>query len=171
MASMNLLVANSAVAKARRRQVMKSRRHYAGNPRGLAGQRGQICVAFEADKTHFLADQHLRVRGTVRFMAALAAFLAHRRMLESEWPSFIAVALETTLFVSARHPHQARFETAVRIMAIHTAHSAFGNAVLKGLGEFRFHIHMAAFAKRVDFSGFADHKGSPVYGMAGRAGD
>ena len=170
MASVNLLVTDGAVAVARRRQVVESRGHYAGHSRRLTRQCGQIGVALEADEAHFLTDQHFRVLGTVRFMAALAALFAHGGMLEGKGSALVAVALETAWLIGARHLHQAGLETTVRVMAVHTTHGALGNAMRERLGECRLDVDVAAFAKCVDVGPPARYKmcairGS-VYGMA-----
>ena len=112
-------------------------------------------MAFEAYQPHFLADQHLRIRGTMRHMAALAAFLPHRRVLEGEGPAFIAMALEATGLIGARHPHEAGSEAAVRVVAIDAGHRIFRNPVLERLGKRRFHIDVTALAECVDLGEFA----------------
>jgi len=170
MASMNLLMTDGAVAEAGRRQIVERRRHYACHLCGLTGQRGQTGVALKADEAHFLTDQHLRVLGTVRFMAALAALFAHGGMLEGKGSALVAVALETAWLIGARHLHQAGFEAAVRVVAVHAAHGALGNAMRERLGECRLDVDVAAFAKCVDVGPPARYKmcairGS-VYGMA-----
>jgi hypothetical protein len=92
-------------------------------------------MALETDLTNILANQHLRVLRSVGFVAALAAFFADRRMLESERTAFVAMALVAAGFIGAHHLHHPGFETAVGIMAIHTAHGAFRDTMFKWLGE------------------------------------
>ena len=111
-------------------------------------------MAFEAYQPYFLADQHLRVRRPVRHMAALAAFLPDRSVLEGEWPAFIAMALEAARLIGARHAHEAGLEAAVRIVAIDAGHRVFGNPVFERFGKRRFHIDMATLALSVDFGRF-----------------
>ena len=157
MAAVNLLVADGAVPVAGRSEIVKCRRNYARDYSGCVGHR-QVRVAFEANQPHFLPDQHLRIRGAVRHVATLAAFLAHGGMLERERPAFVAVTVETARFVGVGHPHQAGFEAAVRIVAVNARHRIFRNPVLEGFGERRFHVDMAALTEGVHLRRFAYHQ-------------
>lgn len=158
MAAVYLLVTDGAIAEAGRTQIMERRRHNAHHDGSLPGQSGKVGVAFETHEAHFLTDQHLRVRRTVRHVAALAAFLPHRSVLEGERAAFVAMAFETARLIGARQLHEARFEAAVRIVSIHAGHGIFGNAVFEGLGKRRFYIDVAALALCIYVGEFAGHE-------------
>jgi len=173
VAAVNLLVTDGAIAKARRSQVMEGGRH--NSRHDSAGIRDrQVGMAFETDEAHFLPDQHLRVRGTVRQVATLAAFFPDRSVLEGEGSAFVAMTLEAARLIGARHPHEAGFEAAVRIVAIDAGHRIFRHPMFERLGKRRFHINVAALAEGVDFRGFAHDESFGtvrVNRMARRAGD
>ena len=65
-------------------------------------------------------------------MTGLAAFKAHRGMLEGERAALVAVAIETSRLVGRETLQHRRPDAAVRIVAIHAAHGAFGKLVMKG---------------------------------------
>ena len=99
----------------------------------------------------------LRVHGAVRIVTGLAAFDAHRRMLEYERSALIDVALEAGLLVRDRLVHHARAlshapggrRSAVRIVAVGALHEAFIHAVLGGHVELRADGGMAGVAHLV----------------------
>src|ERR1700680_5317730 len=101
----------------------------------------------------------------MRHVAALAAFLTHRSMLESERTALVAVTVEAAGFIGVRHAHQAGFEAAVRIVAIHALHGILGNPVFERLRERRFHIDVAALALGIDLRRFARHQSLRPAGM------
>ena len=107
-------------------------------------------------------------------MATLATFLAHGSMLEGERSALVAMALEAAGLVCVRHPLQAGFEAAVRIMAVGAGHRIFGNPVFEGLRKGRFDVDVAALALGVDVGRFAVDQSARtmrVDRVARRAGD
>ncbi len=157
MASVNFLVADGAVAEARGCQIMECRRRHSSHDSAGIRHR-KIGVTFQAHEPHFLANEHLWICRPMWHMAALAAFFAHRRMLESEGSALITVALETARLVGTGHPEQARLQAAVWIVAIDARHGIFGNAMFERLRERGFHIDMAAFALGIDRGGLTGNR-------------
>ena len=97
----------------------------------FTGDRGEIRVALQADKSDIGARQHSRIGRAVRLMTRLAAFKAHRGMLEGERAALIAVAFEATRLVGGEALQHCRADAAVRIVAVHAGHVAFGKLVMK----------------------------------------
>ena len=83
-------------------------------------------------------------------MARRAAFKAHRRVLESERPALVAVAVEASRLVRGEDLRHRRPDAAVRIVAIDAAHRAFRQLVVIGPLELRPHVEVAARAQLVD---------------------
>src|SRR5580692_6106649 len=107
---------------------MKRGWHHASN---LHRHRWQIRVALQADKSDVGARQHSGIGGAVRLMTRLAAFKAHRSVLEGERAALIAVAFEATRLVGGEALQHYWTNTAVRIVAVHAGHVAFGKLVMK----------------------------------------
>jgi hypothetical protein len=56
-------------------------------------------VTLQADKTDIGARQHPRIRRAMRLVTRLAAFKAHRSMLERERTALVAMAFEASRLV------------------------------------------------------------------------
>ena len=109
-----------------------------------------IGVAFQAGKPYFLARQHARIRRTMRLVARRAALEPHRRVLENKRPALVAVAPETTRFVSGDCLDRPRQLRAVRVVAVDARHRPFGQLVLVRPLEARPDCGMALRALGVD---------------------
>jgi len=137
MAAVNFLVADGAVLKHRRTQIVKRRRYDARNFRW---RRGENRVTLQADKTNIGAYQHPLIRRAMRLVTRLAAFKAHRSMFERERSALIAMARETSRVVGREALEHRRPDAAVGIVAVHAAHGAFGKFVMKRPLELRPNI-------------------------------
>lgn len=173
MASVNLLVADRAVLKARRTQIVERWRHHSDNRARIVYAR-QIRVAFQANQADLLPNQHARVGRTMRLMTGAATLKPHGRVFKRKGPAFIPVAVEASRVVGAERLQHGRADTAVRIVTIDTGHGAFGQFVMIRLLELRPHIQVATRALLVDRGSLADHQVmSPIRMnlMTGRAGN
>jgi len=75
---------------------MKRRRYYADDLRGADRLLWQIGMTFQANETDFGSRQHLRICGTMRFMAGLAAFGSHGGVFKRERTTQIGMTFEAT---------------------------------------------------------------------------
>jgi len=128
MAAVNFLMANGAVLKYGRSQIVKRRRHDA---RDLDRRRRKVGMALQTDEADVGADQHPGISRAMRFVTGLAAFKAHRRMFERKWTPFVTVAAKTARLVGGEGLLHGGPDAAMRIVAIHTAHGAFREFVMK----------------------------------------
>ena len=128
MAAMNFLMAHCAVLKHRGTQIVKRRRHDARNFRW---RRGENRVTLQAYETDVGARQHPGIRRAMRLVTRLAAFKAHRSVFEGERSALVAMARETSRLVGRKTLEHRGPDAAVRIVAIHAAHSAFEKFVMK----------------------------------------
>ena len=130
-----------AVLKSRRAQVVKRNRNRISASR--AAESGRAIMAFQAHGKDNWPAQQPGVRRPVRVVANFAAFHAHRRMLENEWPTLFGVTLDTSFLIPQHlldHGGPAgyapgRRESAVRIVAIATNHDPFIDAMLERHGK------------------------------------
>src|SRR5580658_5062699 len=109
-------------------------RHFRWNTRGSGGK---IRVALQTNETNVGARQHPRVGRAMRLMTGLAAFKTQRCMLERKWTAFIAMAFETSRLIGREGLLHRRPDAAVRIVAIHALHVAFGKLVMEWPLELR----------------------------------
>ena len=140
---MNLLVAHGAVLKHRRSQIVKRGGHHAHH---FYRRVGKVRVAFQADEAHVGARQHSRIRRTMRLVTGLAALKAHRRMLERKWTPFVAMALDASRLIGGEALQHGWPDTAMRIVAVHTAHRAFWEFVMERPLELRPLVEVTAGA-------------------------
>ena len=167
---MHLLVTDGAVLKAGEVQVVEGRRNNSAGPiRGFRA--GQIGMAFETDLVHVIPRQHSGIQRTVWVMTGGATFEAHRSVLESEGPAFIAVAPETGGFVGIELAAQRGTDAAVRIVAVDATHRALRQTVVIGFLEGPPHVLMATGALIVDFDRLARHHPVGSVGMDLVTGD
>ena len=94
-------------------------------------------MAFETRVSHFMPRQHARVYRTMSFMARPAALILNRSMLERERPALVAMAFETSRLIGREGLLHRRPDAAVRIVAIHALHVAFGKLVMEWPLELR----------------------------------
>jgi len=80
---------------------MKRRRYDADDLR-RADRLWQIGMTFQANETHFGPRQHLRVCGTMRFVAGLAAFGSHGGVFETERATQVGMTLEATRLIRSK---------------------------------------------------------------------
>jgi hypothetical protein len=170
VAAMNLLMAHRAVLKHRGTQIVKRRRHDARNFRW---RRGENRVTLQAYETDVGARQHPGIRRAMRLMTGLAAFKAHRRMLECEGAALVAVAFEAPRFVGREALQHNRTNAAVRIMAVHAAHRAFAELVMEWALELGPLVEVTTGAQLIGCIGLAKHQRlfAGVHFMASRARD
>src|SRR4051794_25564435 len=103
MAAMNLLMADGAVLKPRRSQVVEGRRCDTGGCPGTDRCR-QIRMTFETNLLRDGSRQHARIRRAMRLMTAGATLKPHRRMFKRERPALIAMACKASGFIRAEAP-------------------------------------------------------------------
>ena len=158
MTAVNLLVADSAVAKTRRSQIMKRRWYNADESRCAGGLLRQVGMTLEADKPDIGPGQHLRISGAMRFVASLAALGPHGGVLISERSAQIRVAREATGFVCGERANLPRQEAAMRIVAVRARHGALRQPVRVGALERSPCALMAVSALLIDSSGLSGHQ-------------
>jgi hypothetical protein len=125
----NFLVADCAVAKTGRAQIMECRRYNSDGAGGARSLLRQIGVALEADEADFGARQHLRIRRAMRFVASLAPIRPHRLVFIREWPTQIRMTLEAAGFVCRECANLPQEKTAVRVVAIRAGHRVLRQSV------------------------------------------
>jgi hypothetical protein len=118
---MHLLMAYRTVLKARRPNVVKSGRYTTEG----SGLRSNIRVTLQAYKPNLMPGQHARIGGTVRLMATLTSFKSRRSVFESERPSLIGMAAETSELVGGECSDLLPVDGSVGVMTINAGHSAF----------------------------------------------
>ncbi len=129
-------------------------------------------MALQAYKAHVGARQHARIGRAMRLMTRLAAFKAQRRMFEGERPPLVAVTFEAPRIVGCEGLQHRGADAAVRIVAIHAAHVAFGKLVMEGPLELGPLVQVAARAQLVDRVGLPQHQRlALVHFVAGGAGN
>src|SRR5262245_2926920 len=80
-------------------------------------------------------------------MARYATLRFDRRVFERERSRLVSVAIEAKLVLRRRRPQLACQETAVLVVAIGAVDQALIHAMMKRLGEIRFHVLVAAEAQ------------------------
>ncbi len=88
----------------------------------------------------------------MRLMATVTPLKAHWSVFKSKWPAFVAVASHASPIVSGKRLRHCLGVTAVRIVAIHARHRAFGQLVMRRLLKRRPNIGMAGGTLLVDRS-------------------
>lgn len=91
--------------------------------------------------------QQPRIGRAVRRMTGRTPFGLHRRMFVCEWTLLIGVTLNASRVRAGGEPRLLEFKTAVRVMAITTAHDAFQNFVMEGRIKCRLDLAVATQAK------------------------
>src|SRR2546423_15504267 len=124
MTAVDFLVTDRTVLIAWRPQVVECGRDHAESRFHRVQRRGQVGMALQTHKADLLAREHARIRRSVRLMAGRAALKSHRRVLECERPSLIAVTAEATWLSGRKRLHHPGPETSVRIVAIDAGHGA-----------------------------------------------
>src|SRR5262249_54204122 len=130
-----------------------------------ARQVRQIGMALETDVLHSLARQHPGIRRPVQLVTTPTAPEPHHRVLEREWAAFVAVALEAAGLVGREKLHHSGPHAAMRIVAVHTGHGAFGKAVMVRFLKLAPGAGMAACALRIDRRGCPLNKAGGTIGM------
>jgi len=115
-------------------------------------------VTFQADKANVGARQHPGICRSMRLMTRLAAFKAHRCMLEREWTPFVAMAFEAPRLIGCEALQHGRTDAAVRIVAIHAGHAAFRKLVVERPLELGPLVEVTAYAQLVSGFRLADHQ-------------
>src|SRR5436190_3467133 len=100
--TVNLLVADRAIAIARRSQIMKGRRYDADDLRRAGCLLRQIGMALQANETDFGSRQHLRICRTMRFVTCLAAFSSHGGVFKCERTTQVGVTFEATRLIRGK---------------------------------------------------------------------
>jgi hypothetical protein len=159
---MDFLMADCAVLKPRRPQIVEGRRH---NAQSRACDSRQIGVTLQADQPYFLAGQHPGIRRTVRLVTAPATFKTHHSMLEGKWSAFVAMTIETSRFISGEDLRHGRPDAAVRIVAIDAGHGAFRELVMVRPLELRPNIYVTARTQLVYRRSFARYQAKGPIGM------
>src|SRR5690348_6275365 len=80
-------------------------------------------------------------------MARNASLRLHGSMFKHERSGFIGVTSEADLILGCRSPELAGQEPAVRVVTITAADQPFIHTMVKGLGELRLYLGMAAVAE------------------------
>ena len=80
-------------------------------------------------------------------MAGNASFRLHRSVLEDKRSGFIGVASEADLILGCGSAELTSKESAVRVVTIAAADQSFIHTMVKGLGELRLYLGMAAVAE------------------------
>ena len=105
----------------------------------------------------------------MRLMTCLAAFKAQWSVFKRERPTLVAVAFEASRIISSEGLQHSRPDAAMRIVAIHASHVAFGKLVMERPLELGPRIEVATSALLVDRIGLANHhRHARMYFMAGR---
>ena len=73
----------------------------------------------------------------MRLVTRRAAFKAHRRMFEGKRTPLVAMAPEAARVIGRETLQHRGPDTAVRIVAVHATHVAFGELVMEGPLELR----------------------------------
>ena len=115
-------------------------------------------MTLQANKSDIGARQHSRIGRAVRLMTRLAAFKAHRGMLESEWTALVAVTAEASRLISGKSLEHGGPDAAVGIVAVDAAHVAFGKLVMERTLELGPLVQVAACAQLVRGFGFTNHQ-------------
>src|SRR5215213_9791530 len=85
-------------------------------------------------------------------MTGGARLRLYRRVLEDEWPAFVAMALETSRLVRVyRADHASGQHSSVRIVAVDAGHRPLGQTMLVRSLEARPHVRVALGALGVHF--------------------
>jgi len=136
--------------KARTAHVVNRRAHR--SQRGVGGRirHRQVGVALHAQLAHRGTGQHPRIRRAVRLVACGAAFQADGSMLEGEGAAFVTVAFEATRLIGVHCLDGARQQSAMRIVAIHAGHRAFGKTMFVWALETGPDVSVAVRAQRID---------------------
>ena len=79
-------------------QIVK-RGRFAANRRAGGSE---IRMALQTEKARLVSNQHPRIRRAMPLVARLAAFDAHRRVLECKWSTLVAVAFHATGLIRRR---------------------------------------------------------------------
>ena len=148
---------DSAILIDRRAQIVKRWRHNADGSRPVIHPR-KVGVAFQTHELHLRTGQHARIGGAMHFVTGGASFEANRRVLERERTALVAVAFEAAGLVRGEDLCHRRTNAAVRIVAIHAGHRAFGQFVMIGPLELRPDVGVATGALLVDRRGRSRHK-------------
>jgi hypothetical protein len=164
MAAMNLLMADRAVLKARRSQVVESRRYDpCGHPGADRGR--QIRVTFQAHLLHDGSRQHARIARSMGFMTGGATLESHRRMFERERTALIAVTLKAAGFIRAEAPGHRGTQASVRVVAIHAGHRTLRHRMVKRLLKLSHRIEVAGGALLIDGRSLARHQTQRTVGV------
>ena len=121
---------------------------------GIARARAALVVALQADGKYHRPREQLRIHGSMRAMAGLAAFDSYRGVLVYERSALIHMALQTRDLDIERALHHPRplahaprgSGGAVRIMAIAALHETFIHAVVRGHFELCTYVGVAGVA-------------------------
>ncbi len=129
-------------------------------------------MALQAHEADLGAREHPRIRRAMRLMTRLAAFKPERCMFKRKWTALVAMAPKTSRLIRSEGFDHRGPDAAMRIVAVHTAHIAFGKLVVEGPLELGPDVQMTTSALRIDCFGLANHQGfRGMNFMAGGAGD
>ena len=146
---MDLLMADRAILKYRRAQIVKCGRDHA-NGAGLVIWCGQVRVTVEAHVLNLRTREHPRIRRTMRLMTRLASFVTNGLMFEGEGSALIAVAIEASGFIRAETLRHRSADRSVRVVTIDATHGLFGQFVVIRTLELRPDGQMATAALLID---------------------
>ena len=142
--------------------------------------RDRIHVALQAQKPLLAAHQKHAVDASVRGVARNATFDFRGGMLENKRSAFFRVALNAGLRTVTNQ--FGAVGGAMRVVAVRTFHSAFGNAVMRGkrklglditvtlVAEFRLRLHQLAVVQPTVLLGKLGHVEEITLGGADRFG-
>jgi len=104
-------------------------------------------VASKAELRHPASYQQARISRTMRRMAGSAPFGLHRSVLIHKRSLFISVAFNASCICPSSQSCLFKLKAAVRVVTIHTAHSAFKDFVMKRHVELVLNFAVASQAK------------------------
>ena len=137
---MNLYVAGGAICILRVLIMLGASRFDGANVMGHA-------MAGQAQLINGGVPQQSRVSRSVRRMTGRATFSFHRRMFVSKRSLLIHVTLKARRISASCQSGLLKLKTAVRVMAVTTAHSAFVNLVMEGHRKGRLDLAMTTETK------------------------
>src|SRR5580692_9511633 len=97
-------------------------------------------MALQANKANIGSCQHSWIRRSMRLVTRRAAFKAHRCMFEREWTPFVAMTREAPRLIGREAYEHGVPNTAMRIVAVDTAHRSLRQLVTEGPLELGPHI-------------------------------
>ena len=104
-------------------------------------------MALQAEQVDLASAQQARIRRAMWRMTGDAALGLHRRVLESERPGLVGMAVEANHVLRGCGSELMRQETAVRIVAVVAGDEPFVDAMMERFGKVGFDLQVAGVAE------------------------